>query len=116
MKKIYILSDVHLGSWAIEHRRTHERRIVSFLDKIKDEAAAVYLLGDVFDFWYEHRYVVPKGFTRFLGKVSELTDKVFYIWYWVCFNAALSIHATLSFPHCVHNLFAMPVSLLLPCK
>ena len=60
MKKIYILSDVHLGSWAIEHRRTHERRIVSFLDKIKNEAAAVYLLGDVFDFWYEHRYVVPK--------------------------------------------------------
>ena len=39
MKKIYILSDVHLGSWAIEHRRTHERRIVSFLDKIKDEAS-----------------------------------------------------------------------------
>jgi UDP-2,3-diacylglucosamine hydrolase len=75
MKKIYILSDVHLGSWAIEHRRTHERRIVSFLDKIKDEAAAVYLLGDVFDFWYEYRYAVPKGFTRFLGKVSELTDR-----------------------------------------
>lgn len=75
MKKIYILSDMHLGSWAIEHSRTHERRVVSFLDKIKDEAAAVYLLGDVFDFWYEHRYTVPKGFTRFLGKISELTDK-----------------------------------------
>ena len=51
MKKIYILSDLHLGAWAIEHRRTHERRVVSFLDKIKNEAAAVYLLGDVFDFW-----------------------------------------------------------------
>ena len=75
MKKIYILSDIHLGSWAIEHRRTHERRVVTFLDKIKDEAAAVYLLGDVFDFWYEHRYVVPKGYTRFLGKLSELTDR-----------------------------------------
>ena len=75
MKKIYILSDAHLGSWAIEHRRTHERRLVSFLDKIKDDAAAVYFLGDMFDFWYEFKYAVPKGFTRFLGKVSELTDK-----------------------------------------
>jgi UDP-2,3-diacylglucosamine hydrolase len=74
-KKIYFLSDAHLGSWAIEHRRTHERRLVSFLDKIKDEAAAVYMLGDMFDFWYEFRYVVPKGFTRFLGKVAELTDR-----------------------------------------
>ena len=73
-KKIYFLSDAHLGSWAIEHGRTHERRIVSFLDKIKDEAAAVYMLGDMFDFWYEFRYTVPKGYTRFLGKVSELTD------------------------------------------
>ena len=73
-KKIYFLSDAHLGSWAIEHRRTHERRLVSFLDRIKDEAAAVYMLGDMFDFWYEFRYAVPKGYTRFLGKVSELTD------------------------------------------
>ena len=74
MKKIYILSDAHLGSWAIEHRRTHERRLVSFLDKAKKDAMAVYLLGDIFDFWYEFKNVVPKGFTRFLGKVSELTD------------------------------------------
>ena len=47
MKKIYILSDAHLGSWAIEHRRTHERRLVSFLDKVKKDAMAVYLLGDI---------------------------------------------------------------------
>lgn len=74
MKNIYILSDAHLGSWAIEHRRTQERRLVRFLDDIKDKAAAVYLLGDMFDFWYEYKYVVPKGYTRFLGKLSELTD------------------------------------------
>ena len=55
MKKIYFLSDAHLGSWAIEHSRTHERRLVSFLDQIKDNAAAVYMLGDMFDFWYEYR-------------------------------------------------------------
>ena len=73
-KKIYFLSDAHLGSLAIEHGRTHERRLVSFLEKIKDEAAAIYMLGDMFDFWYEYKYTVPRGYTRFLGKVSELTD------------------------------------------
>lgn len=74
MKNIYFISDAHLGSRAIEHRRTHERRLVNFLDKIKDKAEAVYMLGDMFDFWFEYAEVVPKGYTRFLGKVSELTD------------------------------------------
>ena len=73
-KNVYFLSDSHLGSLAIEHRRTQERRIVRFLDSIKHKAAAIYFLGDMFDFWNEYRYVVPKGFTRFLGKISELTD------------------------------------------
>lgn len=74
MKNVYFLSDAHLGSWAIPHARTQERRLVRFLDSIKHKASAVYLLGDMFDFWNEYRYVVPKGYTRFLGKISELTD------------------------------------------
>ena len=74
MKNIYFLSDAHLGSLAIEQSRTQERRLVNFLDQIKDKAAAIYLLGDMFDFWYEFKTVVPKGYTRFLGKLSELTD------------------------------------------
>lgn len=74
MKNVYFLSDAHLGSLAIKHSRTQERRLVRFLDYIKNKAAAVYLLGDMFDFWYEYKYVVPKGYTRFLGKISELTD------------------------------------------
>ncbi len=74
MKNIYFLSDAHLGSWALEHKRMQERRLVRFLDSIKTKAAAVYLLGDMFDFWFEYKYVVPKGYTRFLGKISELTD------------------------------------------
>ena len=74
MKNIYFLSDAHLGSLAIPHQRMQERRLVRFLDSIKEKAAAIYLLGDMFDFWYEYKYVVPKGFTRFLGKLSELTD------------------------------------------
>jgi UDP-2,3-diacylglucosamine hydrolase len=74
MKPIYFLSDAHLGSRALKHGRTQERRLVRFLDSVKDKAGAVYLLGDMFDFWYEYKLVVPKGYTRFLGKVSELTD------------------------------------------
>ena len=74
MKPIYFLSDAHLGSWALEHRRMQERRLVRFLDSIKEKAAAIYLLGDMFDFWFEYKYAVPKGYTRFLGKLSELTD------------------------------------------
>ena len=71
---VYFISDAHLGSRAFEHKRTQERKLVHFLDKIKDKAEAVYLLGDMFDFWFEYEDVVPKGFTRFLGKLSELTD------------------------------------------
>lgn len=73
-RNVYFLSDAHLGSRAIPHGRTQERRLVSFLDKVKHKAQAVYLLGDMFDFWFEYRTVVPKGYTRLLGKISELTD------------------------------------------
>lgn len=71
---VYFISDAHLGSLAIPHGRMLERRLVSFLDQIKHKAGAVYMLGDMFDFWYEYREVVPKGYTRLLGKISELTD------------------------------------------
>ena len=74
MKPIYFLSDAHLGSLAIQSRRMQERRLVRFLDSIKHKAGAIYLLGDMFDFWFEYKTVVPKGYTRFLGKLSELTD------------------------------------------
>lgn len=74
MKKVYFISDAHLGSWALEHKRTQERRLVRFLDSLKENASSVYMMGDMFDFWYEYKYVIPKGFSRFLGKISELTD------------------------------------------
>lgn len=74
MKNIYFISDAHLGSWAIPHHRQQERRLVRFLDEIKNRASTIYMLGDMFDFWYEYKMVVPRGFTRFLGKISELTD------------------------------------------
>ncbi len=83
MKPIYFISDAHLGSWAISHRRTQERRLVRFLDTIKDKAGAVYMLGDMFDFWYEWKRVVPKGYTRFLGKIAELTDNGVEVHYFI---------------------------------
>jgi len=72
--KIYFASDLHLGSAATGDPLARERHFVRWLDSIKDEAKAVYLMGDVFDFWFEYKKVVPKGFTRFLGKLGELSD------------------------------------------
>ena len=77
MKPIYFISDAHLGSLAVPHQRMQERRLVRFLDSIKEKAAAVYLLGDMFDFWYEYKYVVPKGFTRFLLEGFNGSNKHF---------------------------------------
>ena len=74
MKKIYFLSDAHLGSRAKDDSIEREKALCRFLDTIKGDASAIYLLGDIFDFWFEYHNVVPKGFTRFLGKLSELTD------------------------------------------
>lgn len=73
-KKIYFLSDFHLG--APDHASSLEREkiIVQFLEEIKHDAAEIFLVGDMFDFWYEYRKVVPKGFVRLLGKLGELAD------------------------------------------
>ena len=73
-KKIYFASDVHLGAPGIKDRRTHEKRFVAWLNSIKHKAAELYLMGDIFDFWFEYKRVVPRGYTRFLGKLSELSD------------------------------------------
>ncbi len=70
----YFLSDFHLGARYFEEPRETERRVVDFLDSIKGDAKEVYLLGDILDYWFEYRYVVPRGFTRFFGKIAELTD------------------------------------------
>lgn len=70
----YFLSDFHLGARYFEEPRETERRVVDFLDSIKGDAKEVYLLGDILDYWFEYRYVVPRGFMRFFGKIAELTD------------------------------------------
>jgi UDP-2,3-diacylglucosamine hydrolase len=73
-KKIYFLSDFHLGAPDAAISLQREKKIVRFLDEIKSEAFAVFIVGDVFDFWYEYRRVVPKGYVRLLGKLAELSD------------------------------------------
>jgi len=97
-KKIYFLSDTHLGSVfhkgeqlqkdqstlilpSVRASRSNynpeheiERKLCRWLDMVKDDAKAIYLMGDIFDFWFEYKTVVPRGFTRFLGKIGELTD------------------------------------------
>ena len=74
-KKTYFLSDLHLGASYLKNPRENERRIVRFLDSIKEDAKTIYLLGDILDYWYEYKTVVPRGYTRFLGKIAELTDR-----------------------------------------
>lgn len=73
-KKTFFLSDFHLGVPDYEASRQREVRIVKFLESIRDEAETIFLVGDIFDMWYEYKTVVPKGYTRILGKLADLSD------------------------------------------
>ena len=73
-KKVYFASDFHLGIPTPAASLLREQRICRWLDSIKGNAAKVYLVGDLFDVWFEYRTVVPKGYVRFLGKLAELMD------------------------------------------
>jgi UDP-2,3-diacylglucosamine hydrolase len=72
--KIYFAGDFHLGAPDAPRSLAREKMIVSWLEQIRHDAAEIYLLGDLFDFWFEYKHAVPRGFTRLLGKLSELTD------------------------------------------
>ncbi|MBZ9628784.1 UDP-2,3-diacylglucosamine diphosphatase [Psychroflexus sp. CAK57W] len=82
-KKIYFSSDNHLGAPTHSESLAREKLFVSWLDDIKKDAHAIFLLGDLFDFWFEYREVVPKGFVRTLGKLAELKDSGIEIYYFV---------------------------------
>lgn len=73
-KKVYFISDLHLGASYFANPHEKERRVVRWLDMVKADASDIYMLGDILDYWYEYRYVVPRGFVRFFGKVAELSD------------------------------------------
>lgn len=72
--KIYFASDFHLGAPDFEKSLIREKKVVAWLDQIKSDAAEIFLVGDVFDFWFEYKTVVPRGHVRLLGKIAELTD------------------------------------------
>ena len=82
-KKIYFASDNHLGAPSQEASRPREKKFVAWLDEIKKDAAVIFLVGDLFDFWFEYKTVVPKGFTRTLGKLAEISDSGIPIYYFV---------------------------------
>ena len=71
---IYFASDFHLGAPNPASSRERELRIVKWLDQVKEEAAEIFLVGDLFDFWFEYKKAVPKGFVRLQGKIAEITD------------------------------------------
>ncbi len=73
--KIYFVADVHLGAPALNNNREREKLFVEWLEEIRKDAAELYLMGDIFDFWFEFRRVVPRGFTRTLGKIAEIADQ-----------------------------------------
>lgn len=73
--KIYFASDFHLGTPNFEESLVRERKIVSWLEEIRKDATEIYLMGDLFDFWFEYKHTIPKGFTRFLGTIANIVDK-----------------------------------------
>ena len=80
-KKIYFVSDLHLGVPNREKSLERERLFINWLDEISTDAQCIFLLGDLFDFWFEYREVVPKGFVRVLGKLATLFDKKIPIYF-----------------------------------
>lgn len=73
-KTIYFLSDFHLGAPNAADSLVREKKIIAFLDEIRPTAAEIFILGDLFDFWFEYKNVVPKGYVRILGKLAGITD------------------------------------------
>ena len=82
-KKAYFASDHHFGAPNERDSLVREKKFVQWLDTIKDDCGVLFLLGDLFDFWFEYKYVVPKGFVRVLGKLAEISDKGIPIYFYV---------------------------------
>ena len=81
--KIYFASDQHFGAPTPELSFPREQKFIQWLDIVKQDADAIFLLGDLFDFWFEYKTVVPKGFVRVLGKLAEIKDSVIPIYFFV---------------------------------
>lgn len=75
MSKVYFASDFHLGVPNAEISLQREKKLVRWLNEVAQDAECIYLVGDLFDFWFEYKHAVPKGYTRLLGTLSSLSDK-----------------------------------------
>ena len=95
--KIYFASDFHLGAPSFKESTLREKKIVSWLDSIKKDATHLFLLGDIFDFWFEYEKVVPKGFIRFFGKLADLSDFGVEIHFFVTFWSSLRVKHLIDF-------------------
>ena len=82
-KKVYFASDQHFGSPSPWESKIREMRFIRWLDSIKNDAQVLFLMGDLFDFWHEWKYVVPKGYIRVLGKIAELKDLGIEVYFFV---------------------------------
>src|SRR6478752_6816889 len=82
-KKIYFISDFHLGIPDYKSSLVREKKIVVFLENVRHDAEQIFILGDMFDFWYEYKTVVPKGYVRLLGKLAEITDSGIPVYFFV---------------------------------
>jgi len=82
-KKIYFASDFHLGSPNAEKSALREAKIINWLESIQHDAQAIFLVGDIFDFWFEYKYVVPKGFLKFLAKITQLKQSGIDIYFFI---------------------------------
>jgi UDP-2,3-diacylglucosamine hydrolase len=82
-KKVYFASDNHLGAPTLKDSRPREQKFLAWLQQIQSDAAAIFLMGDLFDFWFEYKTVVPKGFVRTLGKLAEIADSGIPIYFFV---------------------------------
>ena len=82
-KKIYFASDQHFGVPDLKQSRIREEKFIRWLDLIKKDAQVLFLMGDLFDFWHDWKYVVPKGYIRVLGKIAELKDSGIEIYFFV---------------------------------
>jgi UDP-2,3-diacylglucosamine hydrolase len=80
-KNIYFASDFHLGVPAGEQSKAREKRGIDWLTSIEDTAQEIYLVGDIFDFWFEYKHAIPKGFVRFQGKIAALVEKGIKIYF-----------------------------------
>lgn len=81
--KTYIVSDCHFGAPDVQESQVREKRFCQFLETIKQDADYLILLGDIFDYWFDYKEVVPRGYVRLLGKLAELSDKGIEIFYFI---------------------------------